>query len=205
MKKGRDKGDGDNFALKIAFCTWPAGTVPEFEIKATGDRTRITITTSTKKTYDMQQHPTKNSRRVLVTGQDGIIARNLLVSLEERMAFAGSRRGSIEDPAGLHRQLAESDALVHIRTAATRADKALQAEQALVEAILQEQIERDRILPIVTVHAGRSSDEHPSESAGMTPLEALARRTGHPVVTFQLTEVLDQRHCRQLEWCSHRR
>jgi UDP-2-acetamido-2,6-beta-L-arabino-hexul-4-ose reductase len=167
--------------------------VPVFEITGTGDRTRIT--TSIKKTYDMQQHTATNSRRVLVTGQEGMIARNLLVSLEERMAFAGSRRGSIENPAGMHLQLAEADAVVHIRTAATKTDKALQAEQALVEAILREQTERDRILPVVTVHAGRSPHDNASTQAASSPLEALAQRTGHPVVAFQLTEVFGK-------WCA---
>lgn len=50
-------------------------------------------------------------------------------------------------------------------------------------------------MPVVTVNVGRSAHDRPSPAADTSPLEEMALRTSHPLVTFELPEVFGK-------WCA---
>lgn len=141
--------------------------------------------------------------RILVTGANGFIGKNLVVRLNElaNVIVTPFVRG---DDVGLLPQLiAQADAVVHFAGENRPADEAAFAQvnagltSALCDAIQQEFLTTARHVPLVLASSTQAERDNPygrSKLAAEAAVQTLAKETGNPCVIFRLPGVFGK-------WC----
>ena len=141
--------------------------------------------------------------RVLVTGANGFIGKNLVVHLRELPRFAVTefvRGGALEALSGL---LAQADAVVHLAGENRPADEAAFAQVntgltvALCDALAAEHQRSGRQLPLVLASSAQADRNNPygqSKLAAEQAVQELCAASGHPAVIYRLPGVFGK-------WC----
>lgn len=141
--------------------------------------------------------------RVLITGANGFIGKNLLVRVSELPDMAVSTFVRGDDAAKLPALVAQADAVVHLAGENRPADEAAFAHvnagltQALCNALRTEAAATGRKLPLLlssSTQAGRNNPYGRSKLAAEESVQALAQEVGNPVVVFRLPGVFGK-------WC----
>lgn len=144
-----------------------------------------------------------SNRRILITGANGFIGKNLVVRLNElsNISVITFVRG---DDAGLLPQLvSQVDAVVHLAGENRPADEAAFAQvnsgltTALCTAIEQTFHSTGRCIPLILASSSQVERDNlygRSKLAAEAAVEALARETGNPCVIFRLPSVFGK-------WC----
>lgn len=141
--------------------------------------------------------------RVLVTGANGFIGKNLVVRLREQPRFAVSEFVRGDAPEALPGMLAQADAVVHLAGENRPADKAAFARVntaltvAICDALAAEQQRSGRQLPLVLASSAQAEYDNPygqSKLAAEQAVQALCAATGHPAVVYRLPGVFGK-------WC----
>lgn len=141
--------------------------------------------------------------RVLVTGANGFIGKNLVVRLREQPRFAVSEFVRGDAPEALPGMLAQADAVVHLAGENRPADKAAFARVntaltvAICDALAAEKQRSGRQLPLVLASSAQAEYDNPygqSKLAAEQAVHALCAATGHPAVVYRLPGVFGK-------WC----
>lgn len=141
--------------------------------------------------------------RVLVTGSNGFIGKNLGVHLGELPGFAVSTFVRGDDAGTLPALVAQADAVVHLAGENRPEDERAFAEvntgltAALCDAISHEVAATGRKLPLVLASSTQAERDNPygrSKLAAEQAVQALAEATDNPVVVFRLPGVFGK-------WC----
>jgi UDP-2-acetamido-2,6-beta-L-arabino-hexul-4-ose reductase len=141
--------------------------------------------------------------RVLVTGADGFIGKNLVVRLNELSNVSVTTFVRGDDAARLPQLVAQVDAVVHLagenRPADEAAFKQVNAEltSALCNAIKQDVGSTGRQVPLVLASSTQAERDNPygrSKLAAEEAVQALAKETRNPCVIFRLPGVFGK-------WC----
>jgi UDP-2-acetamido-2,6-beta-L-arabino-hexul-4-ose reductase len=141
--------------------------------------------------------------RLLVTGANGFIGKNLVVRLNELPNVSVSKFLRGDDIARLPQLIAESDAVVHLAGENRPADEAAFAQvnaglsYALCEAIQHEFRSTGRHVTLVLVSSIQAERDNPygrSKLAAEEAVKALEKVTGNPSVIFRLPGVFGK-------WC----
>jgi UDP-2-acetamido-2,6-beta-L-arabino-hexul-4-ose reductase len=143
------------------------------------------------------------NRRILVTGSNGFIGKNLLVRLKElsNIGITSFVRG--DDPAQLHQLLSQVDAVVHLAGENRPPDEAAFERvntgltSALCHAIQLEFDTTGRHVPLVFASSTQAERDNPygrSKLAAEAAVQTLAQQTGNPCVIFRLPGVFGK-------WC----
>jgi UDP-2-acetamido-2,6-beta-L-arabino-hexul-4-ose reductase len=141
--------------------------------------------------------------RILVTGANGFIGKNLVVRLKELSNIALSTLVRGDDMAHLPQLIAQADAVVHLagenRPAHEVAFSQVNAglSSALCEAIRQECVAAGRHVPLVLASSTQAERDNPYGRSKLTAEQAvlaLAQATGNPCVVFRLPGVFGK-------WC----
>ncbi|WP_029890082.1 UDP-2-acetamido-2,6-beta-L-arabino-hexul-4-ose reductase [Polycyclovorans algicola] len=141
--------------------------------------------------------------RVLITGANGFLGRNLSVRLEELPGFSVLPFVRGDDAGGLPGLVAECDAVVHLAGENRPQDEAAFAQVntwltvALCEAIAQVMLQKGRAIPLLmasTTQADRDNAYGCSKLAAEHAVQALAEKTSNPCVVFRLPGVFGK-------WC----
>jgi UDP-2-acetamido-2,6-beta-L-arabino-hexul-4-ose reductase len=141
--------------------------------------------------------------RVLVTGANGFIGKNLVVRLRELPRFAVTEfvRGDAQE--ALPGLLAQADAVVHLAGENRPADVAAFARVntgltlALCNALATEQQRSGRQLPLVLASSAQAERDNPygqSKLAAEQAVQKLCAASGHPAVVYRLPGVFGK-------WC----
>ncbi|WP_445781358.1 UDP-2-acetamido-2,6-beta-L-arabino-hexul-4-ose reductase [Shewanella sp.] len=141
--------------------------------------------------------------RVLITGANGFIGKNLLVRLSElpNMAVSTFVRG--DDAAKLPELVAQADAVVHLAGENRPADEAAFAQvnagltQAMCDALRTEAALTGRKLPLVLASSTQAERDNPygrSKLAAEEAVQALTQEVGNLVAVFRLPGVFGK-------WC----
>jgi UDP-2-acetamido-2,6-beta-L-arabino-hexul-4-ose reductase len=141
--------------------------------------------------------------RVLVTGSNGFIGKNLVVRLRELPRFAVTEfvRGDL--PEALPGLLAQADAVVHLAGENRPADEAAFAQVntgltvALCDALAAEQRRSGRQLPLVLASSAQAARDNPygqSKLAAEQAVQKLCAASEHPAVIYRLPGVFGK-------WC----
>lgn len=143
------------------------------------------------------------NRRILVTGANGFIGKNLVVRLSEFPKVTASTFVRGDDPARLPQLVADADAVVHLAGENRPADEAAFAlvnaglTTTLCSAIQQEFITTGRHVPLVMASSTQAEQHNPygrSKLVAEQAAQALAQATGNPCVVFRLPGVFGK-------WC----
>jgi UDP-2-acetamido-2,6-beta-L-arabino-hexul-4-ose reductase len=146
---------------------------------------------------------TLSNRRVLVTGANGFIGKNLVVRLNELTNVSVSTFVRGDEIASLPRLVAQVDAVVHLAGENRPADEAAfsqvnaQLTSALCDAIQQESVSTGRHVSLVLASSSQAELDNPygrSKLAAEEEVKALTKATGNPCVVFRLPGVFGK-------WC----
>lgn len=141
--------------------------------------------------------------RVLVTGSNGFIGRNLSVRLAEFTGFEVVPYIRESDPAGLPELTATADAIVHLAGENRPNDESAFAEvnagltAILCDAIRQARRETGRHVPIILASSAQAERDNPygrSKLAAEHTVRALSEDTGNPATIFRFPGVFGK-------WC----
>lgn len=143
------------------------------------------------------------ARRVLITGANGFIGKNLLVRLSELPGFGVSTFLRGDDVGQFPALLADADAVIHLAGENRPADEAAFAQvnaeltAALCAALGHEVTRTGRHVPLVLASSTQAERDNPygrSKLAAEQTVRALAQATGNPCVVFRLPGVFGK-------WC----
>jgi len=146
---------------------------------------------------------TQAAFRVLVTGANGFIGKNLQVRLTELPGFAVSTFVRGDDAAKLHELVGQADAVVHLAGENRPADESAYAQvntgltQALCNALRNEAAASGRKLPLLLASSTQAERDNPygrSKLAAERAVQALVREVNNPVAVFRLPGVFGK-------WC----
>ncbi len=146
---------------------------------------------------------TLSNCRVLVTGANGFIGKNLLVRLSELPGIAVSTYVRGDDVANLPALVAHADCVVHLAGENRPVDDAAFAQvntgltQALCEALAAERQRSGRQLPLVLASSTQADRDNPygqSKLAAEQAVQELCAATGHPAFIYRLPGVFGK-------WC----
>ena len=140
--------------------------------------------------------------RILVTGANGFIGKNVVVRLNELVDITVSTFGRGDDTARLPELVAQADAVVHLAGENRPADEAAfsQVNAGLTAALcdaIQQECATGRHVPLVlasSTQAERDNLYGRSKLAAEQAVHALAQATGNPCVVFRLPGVFGK-------WC----
>jgi UDP-2-acetamido-2,6-beta-L-arabino-hexul-4-ose reductase len=141
--------------------------------------------------------------RVLVTGANGFIGKNLVVRLRELPRFAVTEFVRGDAPEALPGLLAHADAVVHLAGENRPADEAAFGQVntgltvALCDALVGEQQRSGRQLPLVLASSAQAERDNPygqSKLAAEQAVQKLCTASGHPAVVYRLPGVFGK-------WC----
>ena len=141
--------------------------------------------------------------RVLVTGANGFIGKNLVVRLRELAQFAVTEFVRGDAPEALPGLLAQADAVVHLAGENRPADEAAFARVntgltvALCDALAAEQQRSGRQLPLVLASSAQAERDNPygqSKLAAEQAVQNLCGASGHSAIVYRLPGVFGK-------WC----
>lgn len=146
---------------------------------------------------------TLSNSRILVTGANGFIGKNLVVRLNELANVSVSTFVRGDDTALLPQLVSQVDAVVHLAGENRPADEAAFAQvnsgltSVLCEAIRQAYRYTGRYIPLVLASSTQAERNNPygrSKLAAEEVVQTLAKETGNPCVIFRLPGVFGK-------WC----
>ena len=146
----------------------------------------------------MTQH-----RRILVTGAEGFIGRNLVVRLGEAKGIQISTLVRSDDPCRLMTLVRAVDAVVHLAGENRPSDEAAFAQgnteltELLCEAVKSEWNSTRRLVPILFASSAQAELDNAygrSKHAAEKALENLGSETGNPCLIYRLPGVFGK-------WC----
>lgn len=146
---------------------------------------------------------TLSNCRILITGANGFIGKNLVVRLNELANITISTFVRSDDTARLPQLVAQADAVVHLAGENRPADEAAFSQvnagltSALCEAIQQEYATTGRHVSLVLASSTQAERDNPygrSKLAAEEAVKSLAQATGNPCVVFRLPGVFGK-------WC----
>lgn len=146
---------------------------------------------------------TQDARRVLVTGANGFIGKNLVARLGELPGYAVSTFVRGNDAAQLPKLVANADAVIHLAGENRPADESAFAKVntgltvVLCDAIREATTKTGRKMPFVLASSTQAERDNPygrSKLAAENAAQELAETTGIPVVVFRLPGVFGK-------WC----
>jgi UDP-2-acetamido-2,6-beta-L-arabino-hexul-4-ose reductase len=146
---------------------------------------------------------TLSNSRILVTGANGFIGKNLVVRLKELNNITVSTFVRGDDAALLPQLASQVDAVVHLAGENRPADEAAFAQvnagltSALCDAIRQTFQSSGRHIPLVLASSSQVELDNPygrSKLAAEEAVQTLAKETGNPCVIFRLPGVFGK-------WC----
>ena len=141
--------------------------------------------------------------RVLVTGANGFIGKNLVVRLRELSRFVVTEFVRGDAPEALPGLLAQADAVVHLAGENRPADETAFAQVntgltvAICDALAVEQRRSGRQLPLVLASSAQAERENSygqSKLAAEQAVQAMCAATGNPAVVYRLPGVFGK-------WC----
>lgn len=146
---------------------------------------------------------TQTNCRVLVTGANGFIGKNLLVRLGELPGYTSIQFVRGDNPDTLPNLVAQVDAVVHLAGENRPADESAfetvntGLTEALCHAIQSEINSTGRHIPLILASSTQAERDNPygrSKLAAERAVYRLAESTGNPVVVFRLPGVFGK-------WC----
>ena len=146
---------------------------------------------------------TLSNRRILVTGANGFIGKNLIVRLRELTNVTVSTFVRGDDAALLPQLVSQVDAIVHLAGENRPADESAFAQvnvgltSALCDAIRQAFQSSGRHIPLVLASSSQAERDNTygrSKLAAEEAVHALAHETGNPCTIFRLPGVFGK-------WC----
>ncbi len=144
-----------------------------------------------------------SNRRILVTGANGFIGKNLLVHLSEMSNVSVSTFVRGDDPALLAQLVAQADAVVHLagenrpRYESEFAHVNTDLTTSLCKVIEHQYLNSGRHVPLVFTSSTQAERDTPygrSKLAAEIAVQALAKETGNPCVILRLPGVFGK-------WC----
>jgi UDP-2-acetamido-2,6-beta-L-arabino-hexul-4-ose reductase len=143
------------------------------------------------------------NRRILVTGANGFLGKNLILRLNELSNFTVTTFVRGDDASLLSKLVSEAFAVVHLAGENRPADEAAFNKvnagltSALCIAIEKEFMSKGRHVPLILASSSQVESDNPygrSKLAAEVALQTLAEATGNPCVIFRLPGVFGK-------WC----